>query len=280
MLNRLREPFGKAGLIVAIVALVFAMLGGAYASNSGGGKATVSAKAKKGPRGPRGPKGDTGPQGPAGAAGSNGKDGANGANGSNGTPGNDGKSAEGIEFGPAEEPPAEPCGGRGGVEFKSAGPVTYACGGEEGSPWTAGGTLPPNETETGTWSMLEGGSTSYPLSFPIPLADPILEGHTHYILKNGKELVGSEEVEPTECGSVLNPVGTAANPRAAAGELCVYEANGNPEAFGFFGVITVNPDGSEEPEVNSAGIAGALISAPVGSPTASANGTWAVTAAP
>ena len=38
MSRRIREPFGKAGLIVAIVALVAASVGGAYAANHNGGK--------------------------------------------------------------------------------------------------------------------------------------------------------------------------------------------------------------------------------------------------
>ena len=35
MYKRLKEPFGKAGLIVALFALVFALVGGAYAANGG-----------------------------------------------------------------------------------------------------------------------------------------------------------------------------------------------------------------------------------------------------
>jgi hypothetical protein len=51
MFSTLRTRFGIPG-VISVMALVFAMLGGAYAANSpsGGGKATASAKAKKGPR--------------------------------------------------------------------------------------------------------------------------------------------------------------------------------------------------------------------------------------
>ena len=64
-IRAIREPFGKAGLIVGIVALVFAMLGGAYAAtNNGGGKATASAKGKPGPAGKPGKTGPAGPAGP------------------------------------------------------------------------------------------------------------------------------------------------------------------------------------------------------------------------
>jgi hypothetical protein len=51
MFSTLRNRFGIPG-VISVIALVFAMLGGAYAANnsSGGGKATASAKVKKGPR--------------------------------------------------------------------------------------------------------------------------------------------------------------------------------------------------------------------------------------
>ncbi|HKB50891.1 MAG TPA: hypothetical protein VKC63_05620, partial [Solirubrobacterales bacterium] len=66
MLSPLRNRFGIPG-VISVIALVFAMLGGAYAaSDNGSGKATASAKAKAGPRGPRGKTGPAGPAGPAG----------------------------------------------------------------------------------------------------------------------------------------------------------------------------------------------------------------------
>src|SRR6476469_4583933 len=84
-----REPFGKAGLIVACGALVFAMVGGAYAAGalSGKQKKEVEKIAKK----YAGKTGPAGPQGPAGSAGTNGKDGTNGTNGINGKEGPEGK---------------------------------------------------------------------------------------------------------------------------------------------------------------------------------------------
>src|SRR5262245_60915 len=92
MLSPLRNRFGIPG-VISVVALVFAMLGGAYAaSNNDNGKATASAKAKRGPKGPKGATGPTGPAGPQGPAGANGKDGSNGANGQEGTNGTNGKS--------------------------------------------------------------------------------------------------------------------------------------------------------------------------------------------
>ena len=83
MFSTLRNRFGIPG-VISVIALVFAMFGGAYAASnsSGGGKATASAKAKKGPKGP---KGATGPAGPAGAAGPAGPAGPKGDAGATGT---------------------------------------------------------------------------------------------------------------------------------------------------------------------------------------------------
>lgn len=53
---------------------------------------------------------------------------------------------------------------------------TEVCNGEEGptgDPWTAGGTLPNGETETGVWAFnitAGAGEVYAPISFPIPLA--------------------------------------------------------------------------------------------------------------
>jgi hypothetical protein len=90
MLFTLRNRFGIPG-VISVIALVFAMFGGAYAAkNNGGATASAKAKVKVGPRGPRGkpgpvgpqgppgPKGDTGPAGPEGKAGPPGKDGLTG----------------------------------------------------------------------------------------------------------------------------------------------------------------------------------------------------------
>ena len=53
MLSMLRRNL-NAPTLIAIVALVFAMVGGAVAANSsGGGKAEASADGKRGPRGPK-----------------------------------------------------------------------------------------------------------------------------------------------------------------------------------------------------------------------------------
>jgi Collagen triple helix repeat (20 copies) len=152
------EPFGKAGLLVAILALVLATTGAAFAASglNGKQKKEVEKIAKKfaGKPGPAGPAGATGPAGPAGAAGKNGSNGAPGA-------------------------PGEP------------GPK-----GEEGSPWTAGGTLPAGATETGDWA-LSSSEEPLPISFPIPLEEGLEASHVFYIkegqagLEHGTECPGT-----------------------------------------------------------------------------------------
>jgi hypothetical protein len=196
MKRRLKEPFGKAGLTVAVVALVFAMLGGAYAASSnGGGKATASAKAKQGKQGKPGKTGLAGPAGPAGPAGAKGD---TGAAGSNGGAGADGKSVTGepIASGGA-------CGtGVTGVKYTLNATSTNVCNGKNGtpgppgapgdpgpagSPWTAGGTLPSGSTETGSWlgttNAAEKGN--FVLTFPIPLAAPITTFLKTKVLRQG-----------------------------------------------------------------------------------------------
>jgi hypothetical protein len=132
--------------VVAVVALVFALSGGAYAA----GRYVVTStkqispkvlKALKGANGKNGVAGAPGAAGPAGPAGPAGGKGETGAAGSAGGAGKEGpKGVEGPE-------------------------------GPEGSPWTAGGVLPEGKTETGAWSV-QSFSESLALSsvsFAIPL---------------------------------------------------------------------------------------------------------------
>jgi collagen triple helix repeat protein len=174
MLSRLREHFGTAGLVVAIVALVAALAGGAIAANnSGGGKATASAKAKKGPRGPKGAKGDTGPVGPAGPAGPAGAKGADGANGLDGEAGEigatgpTGKTGTNGANGATGETGAKGATGADGTQGP-AGPT-----GPEGVCSTASCVLPKGVPLRGTWSTnyqaaAAGESVMVSIPFTIP----------------------------------------------------------------------------------------------------------------
>jgi hypothetical protein len=83
-----REPLGTAGLIVGLIALVFAMTGGALALSSGGSSHFKKATSgKRGPRGPKGPAGPAGPKGDPGANGAKGDTGSQGPGGETGPPG-------------------------------------------------------------------------------------------------------------------------------------------------------------------------------------------------
>ena len=272
MFSTLRTRFGIPG-VISVIALVFAMFGGAYAASnsSGGGKATASAKAKKGPRGP---KGATGPAGPAGPAGPQGAKGDAGANGSNGAPGAAGQSVKAENALPDPSHCEE-----GGSKFTVGATTTYACNGGQGpqgpkgDPWTAGGKLPKDATETGAYVVSSAGVNGAPgahlesvsnmvydaISFDVPLASTLDSTHA-IIVPDG--------------GSNATCTGSASNPTAPSGFLCVYEGEksltlGTPELF--------DPDYT----FNGAGVSGAVISYPIPNPpttqTGFALGAWAVT---
>ncbi len=170
MLNRIRDRFGTAGLVVSIMALVFALAGGAFAASGGLNakqKRQVIAIAKRfqgsGPAGPAGPAGAKGDAGAAGARGATGPAGAAGATG--------------------------PAGAAGAT-------------GPEGSPWTAGGTLPSGETLTGAWAFGTDQNAenlvAVPASFPIPLPTPI-SGNSHTVPIDGPAPAGCSD------GTVSDP---------------------------------------------------------------------------
>jgi hypothetical protein len=265
MFSTLRTRFGIPG-VISVIALVFAMFGGAYAaSNSGGGKATASAKAKKGPRGPKGATGPTGPAGPQGPAGANGKDGApgsNGTNGTNGAPGADGKSVE-VEAAGGECP-------EGGSKFKVGG-VTKgaACNGEEGSPWTAGGVLPEGATETGAWAMTldASGQGGVPISFSIPMKEGQGNGNV--------KVVGIGKTPPEECENTEHPgAASAENPEATSGFLCIYSVTPSV-VFG----PGFDPSGAFKSGSGGVGygVSGAVVATIGGTPGAYGQGSWAIT---
>src|ERR1044072_915714 len=231
MFSRLRTRFGIPG-VISVIALVFAMFGGAYAANNsasgGGGKATASAKAKKGPRGPKGPKGDTGPAGPAGPAGAKGDAGAAGSNGNDGTPGAQGNpgatgtSAKATSFTGSKTVGSVTCT-EGGLEVTSANQATAICNVTKGTDGQTGftKTLPSGATETGVWStpMLSPGAESIAIlnwSFPIPLSSG------SYTV-NAIKADGSARF-PTALGNSATDQckGSVAEPTAEPGNLCIY----------------------------------------------------------
>lgn len=234
MFSSFRNRFGIPG-VISVVALVFALVGGAFAANNLGGpgkEATVSAKKSlKGPRGPRGAKGATGAEGPAGSQGPTGAAGKNGANGVDGSDGTHGVDGQSITV--AEEPAFGECGDEAGIKVSSADGDFYVCNGtegtdgiigkdgKEGSPWTAGGTLPTGATLTGTWGFsanLAGTPEvlkhieAVPISFNIPLSGPI---------NSPDRAVFVEDSNTPHCSAA--PInGSLGNPKAESGYLCIY----------------------------------------------------------
>jgi hypothetical protein len=199
--------------IVATLALLFAMSGGALAAGHyllsstkqispqvlkalRGKSGTPGASGVQGPAGPQGAQGAAGPQGPAGSQGATGETGATGATG-----------VQGLK-------------------------------GETGSPWTAGGTLPAGQSETGAWSASGPGGQVFNAkvvlaSFAIPLpATPTVnvigveEGQGE---AKENERVKKENERRKENGEPEVPLtipadceGTAEEPRATEGNLCVF----------------------------------------------------------
>lgn len=264
MFAGLRTRFGIPG-VISVVALVFAMFGGAYAAtNSGGGAIAAKAKAKKGPRGPKGATGANGAQGPAGPAGPQGPAGPPGPKGDLGA---SGKSAEGVPFGSGEEPVSEPCEARGGVEVKSAASPAYVCNGEGGSPWAPDNVLPQGATETGSWFLeTNGAGEGYgPISFTVPIGAALNEQHT-IAIKAGV-------TPPAECDDGVAPAAGPEHPEADSGYLCVFTAKYTGTILAFF----ARPSGSENFEAATS-TSGALVW--IGDVTGAGKvgwGTWAVT---
>lgn len=301
MLSPLRSRFGIPGAI-AVIALVFAMLGGAYAAtDAGGGKASATAKKLiRGPRGPKGGAGPAGPQGPAGAKGDTGPQGEKGEKGEKGEQGDpgepglsgqDGEDAKDIlvgEFSGDEEVPPNggPCAGAGGSEFEveGSGDHHYICngaGGEGGLSTELG----PEQTESGTWAVNgskdtftlkynEGeelkeeqvtvGDTGMYASISFPISLPVALGAAN-VHRSGE----SNFFDFDEGGeSTVGCTGSEAVPSAPSGHLCVYgghEVNATPVAIRKLG--------------GSAGAnkIGATIFFEVTGPAASARGSFAVT---
>lgn len=194
MFSRLRRRMTYAN-VVATLALLFAMSGGALAAGHYLITSTkqINPKVLKQLQGARGPAGLAGSAGVAGVAGTKGENGDPGSNGSNGS---NGVSPIGVAFTGA----AHGCTA-GGVEYKGA-TTNFVCNGKagtegpggpeggtgpegpEGKPWTMGGRLPSGKTVYGHWAasgMAEGASglalgingvATTGVSFPLPLQKP------------------------------------------------------------------------------------------------------------
>ena len=97
------------------------------------------------------------------------------------------------------------------------------------------------------------------ISFTIPLVAPIAGANVHIVAKNA--------TGGTECAS-----GTAADPKAAAGHLCVYIGTSEGTA----NVVSIkNPSAGN---TAGAGISGAILTTTGDEAEEAIWGTWAVTA--
>jgi hypothetical protein len=294
MFSRFRDRFGAPG-IVAVLALVLAVSGGAFAAvNASKGGDTVKCKAKikgkkatvtcpadqlagaAGPAGPAGsngqagtagPQGATGPQGPQGPQGPAGTNGTNGAAGANGKTVLNGFGAPNNTLGTngdfyIDTDAQEIWGPKAAGSWVGTGPTPL-----KGDPWSAGGTLPVGSTETGAWALsLNGsGNGAAAISFTVPLAAVIAAGNTH--------LIAATDPVPGACDDGNPPAASVANPEADSGHLCVFEQApifGSSQAAPFI----LKPGAGFNA---GAGTSGAHLVTVGGPADYSGLGTWAVT---
>jgi hypothetical protein len=288
MLSRLRERLAGGGpaTVVAIIALSVALCGGAFAATASktkkSGGVLITKLSQIAPSVRNQLKGAAGPQGSMGDAGAQGSKGDPGAKGDQGAKGNDGAPGKSVVVEESD------CGVLGGVEVRLEGQAKGAgkevCNGQDGSPWTAGGTLPAGATETGVWSTQASAAGAefgifVPVTFSIPLNDSTAPGgsvpgsNVHY---------GEESAEPF----AQSCPGTTAKPKALPGHLCVYQSvvinttfskitkvAGGPEsgAFSSGAIVEFGPDtsaGGSEPAVVSGtyAVTGCDATLPVGDP--------------
>lgn len=237
MFSKIRGRMSPAGL-VAVVVLVFAMTGGAYAAK----KYLITSTKQISPavlaqlKGAKGAAGSPGAQGPAGPAGPAGSQGASGSNGTNGERGEKGEKGDRGEKGEK--------GADGQTGFTE--------------------TLPPAKTETGVWTLGIGGVklAGKPLieaaiSFSIPLpSSAVLEDE-------GAVFLDQEETENKSGKEGCN--GTDENPTAPPGELCIYTHEeqveekhlvggiGNPGGMNVNGVLIHASNAKEDVAIHSFG---------------------------
>jgi len=207
-IRAIREPFGAAGLIVAVSGVAYAAVG-----LNGKQKKKVEKIAKKfacnpGAPGTSGTAGTAGTAGPKGDTGTAGSDGAPGLQGPQGPPG------KSVQLGAATTGPTGECEDGGITVQKEGEPASKKALCDDEAGFTE--TLPSGETQTGPWNAATtcgSGGSSIPaatISYSIPLAEP--SEKVIYLL------AGEEEKE----GCKLEGFNPAATPIAPPGTLCVF----------------------------------------------------------
>ena len=268
--------------VIAIIALVFALTGGAFAASSHGRGSPAKATASAGRAGTnttvataakKKPKAKAPARGPVGPAGKNGTNGANGAPGATGPAG-----------------PAGPAGAKGengtaGAAGTNGTDGTNGATGATGPPGPYVKTLPSKATETGTWNVSVGSGSnpvSGAISFTIPVAKALGATEVHYVNETGTEEVafnkntGFKQVPTGSCP------GTIAEPAATPGNLCVYQRHAQGvklDGEGFSEALILLPNQGVELLDQGATTSGALLfMIREGEEPVFAYGTWAVTA--
>jgi hypothetical protein len=268
MFQAIRTRFNATSL-VAVLALIFAMTGGAFAANQYLITSTKQISPKvlkqlKGRSGAAGANGAPGAQGPGGAQGPAGPAGPSGPGGAAGAKGENGANVTGVAASKAE------CE-NGGVRYTSASGSTAVCNGKNGTTGFAE-VLPSGKSERGVWGAFgqataAGQHVASAISFPISLEASLSSAHLIGPLEGEGEPKQSPAI-PAHCK------GTVASPEAVPGNLCVFVRSVNN--VDPTGVAFVDPrDGS----IGGSGPEGTLMSFPsVAEGTEVADGDWVVTA--
>jgi hypothetical protein len=193
MFSRIHARLGTAGFVVAVLALIAALAGSAFAAAtlSGPQKKQVKKIATQVAKKYAGATGPVGPAGPAGKDGTNGKDGTTGPQGPTGDTG---------------------VTGEDGVCSVSVPECV----------------LPPGATETGLWSFkvpasdaTSGFEEFVTVSFPLRVLPALPASNFRWV---GREswLEPGEEYDTTHCP------GSYEDPQAAPGFLCFYSGRVSP----------------------------------------------------
>jgi hypothetical protein len=242
MFSSLRNRFGAPG-VIAIIALVFAMVGGAWAAKGG---VIIKKLSQISPSVQKQLKGKAGPPGPAGPTGSAG---AKGDTGAKGDPGAAGKSVA-LTTIPTGVLECEEFGGVK-VEVEGAGSSNKVCNGQTGFTET----LPEGKTETGAWSarVFAAGLTVSQLPFAIPLSAPLDGEHVHIFTE-----VNFADFDEGGAGTV-GCTGSKEAPSAPNGHLCIYGVD--LEQGGHLMEFTEVDDPGTNTFTKGASVAGAMIQA-------------------
>lgn len=268
MISRIHRQLGTVGFAVAIVVLVAALGGGAYAASGGfsakqkqeirsiamqQARKFASHFAQPGPQGPAGARGAQGLPGPPGPQGAPGIPGEQGPQGDKGDRGFRGESVFVVPL--TADNGTGHCEG-GGAKFVNETGEAFACNGEGGEGGEGGypETLPAGRTATGLWEsqgekgfVLGDTFVVITISFPLPLGT----APTETLVIDSEST--AQEIE--KCPGELF------EPKATPGVLCLYPAAAEPP------VTPVGP---------GAQTFGAVLFLPK---TYEMYGSWAVTAA-